>query len=174
VSLLTRKRSASSNAAANVPPPLTIRRLRPGDDAVLAYLSQENARFGTLEERQPLTPLPPGESAAFLADDRTATFVAFSGDEPVGFCYACELYRRHTMLRHLCIYELGVSERHRNQGIGQALLDAVADHARSQGISQGFVITNGRNPAATQLYESVGGVRTADDDVVFAFSWVTD
>lgn len=172
MSLLTRKRSSGAAAAANVPPPLTIRRLRPGDDPILAYLANENARFGTLEERQPLSPLPAGESAAFLADDRTATFVAFSGDEPVGFCYACELYRRHTMLRHLCIYELGVSERHRNQGIGQALIDAVADHARSQGISQGFVIANANNSAATSLYEGAGGVRTADDDVVFAFSWI--
>lgn len=155
-----------------VPPPLTVRRLRPGDDAIVAWLAAENARFGTLEERQPLTPLPPQETAAFLADARTATFVAFSGDEPVGFCYSCEMYRRHTVLRHLCIYEIGVSERHRNLGIGQALLEAVGDHARSQGITQGFVIANARNAAAVQLYESAGGQRTAADDVVFAFSWL--
>lgn len=157
---------------AAVPPPITVRRLRPGDDAVLSYLATHNGTFGSVDERAALNPLTEAETVAYLADDRTATFVAFSGPEPVGFVYANELYRRHTALRHLCIYEIGVSERHRNQGIGQALLEAVGDHARSQGISQGFVITNASNAAAAYLYEAAGGVRTADDDVIFAFSWI--
>ena len=155
-----------------VPPPITVRRLRPGDGEVLAYLATHNADFGSLDERAPLAPLSEPETVAFLADDRTATFVAFAGPEPVGFVYTNELYRRHTALRHLCIYEIGVSERHRNQGIGNALLDAVGDHARGQGIGQGFVITNASNTAASYLYESAGGLRTADDDVIFAFSWM--
>ncbi|HXH58988.1 GNAT family N-acetyltransferase [Iamia sp.] len=168
MTLRTRQREAPPSA---VPLPITVRRLRPGDDAVLVYLAEHNAAFGSLEEREPLEPLSEGETVAFLADDRTAAFVAFAGDEPVGFCYANELYRRHTALRHLCVYEIGVSERHRNHGIGQALLDSVADHARTQGISRGFVITNGSNHAAMALYEAAGGSRTRDDDVVFAFTW---
>jgi ribosomal protein S18 acetylase RimI-like enzyme len=155
-----------------VPPPITVRRLRPGDDAVLTHLATHNAGFGSIDEREELVPLTEAETVAFLADDRTATFVAFAGDEPVGFCYTSELYRRHTALRHLCIYELGVSERHRNQGIGQALLDAVADHARSQGIARGFVITNASNTAACALYEAAGAMRTADDDLIFGFTWL--
>lgn len=166
----TRKRDRGV-APAVVPPPITIRRLRPGDDAVLSYLATRNATFGTVDEREALHPLSEAETIAFLADDRTATFVAFAGDEPVGFVYTNELFRRHTALRHLCIYEIGVSERFRNQGVGQALLDAVGDHARTQGITQGFVITNASNPAAAHLYEAAGGVRTADDDVIFGFSW---
>ncbi len=168
MAITTRKRDA---ARAAVPPPITVRRLRPGDDGVLAHLATHNTDFGSVDERTPLNPLSEAETIAFLADDRTATFVAFSGEEPVGFVYANELYRRHTALRHLCIYELGVSERYRNQGIGQALLDALGDHARSTGIGQGFVITNASNSAAAYLYESAGGVRTADDDVIFAFNW---
>lgn len=170
MALRTRKRASDPVAA--VPPPITVRRLRPGDDGVLAFLATENARFGTIDEREPLAPLSPADANAFLADDRTATFVAFAGEEPVGFCYTNELYRRHTALRHLCLYELAVSDRYRNQGIGQALLDAVADHARSQGITQGFVISHLSNAPATALYESAGGIRTGDDDVVFAFSWL--
>jgi aminoglycoside 3-N-acetyltransferase I len=170
VALRTRKREAAAPAA-TVPPPITVRRLRPGDEEVLAYLAEHNPTFGTLEDRQPLEPLSSAEAKVFLADDRTATFVAFAGDEAVGFCYTNELYRRHTALRHLCIYEMGVSERHRNQGIGQALLDAVGDHARAQGISRGFVITNTSNTAAATLYTSAGGIRAATDDVIFGFSW---
>lgn len=165
----TRKRD--HRPVPDVPPPITVRRLRPGDGPVLTYLAAHNASFGSVDERDALEPLSEPETVAFLADDRTATFVAFSGDEPVGFCYANELYRRHTALRHLCIYEIGVSERFRNQGVGQALLEAVGDHARTVGISQGFVITNASNSAAASLYEAAGGVRTADDDVIFAFAW---
>ncbi|QYG94171.1 GNAT family N-acetyltransferase [Iamia sp. SCSIO 61187] len=164
----TRKRDRSTPG---VPPPVTVRRLGPGDDAVLSHLAVANATFGTVDEREPLQPLTEAETVAFLADDRTATFVAFAGDEPVGFCYANELYRRHTALRHLCIYEVGVAERFRNQGIGAALLEAVGDHARSRGITRGFVITNASDTSAASLYASAGGIRTADDDVIFAFSW---
>jgi ribosomal protein S18 acetylase RimI-like enzyme len=168
VALTTRKRDDQPMA---VPPAITVRRLRPGDDAVLGYLATHNEVFGSIDERDELAPLSEAETVAFLADDRTAAFVAFAGQEPVGFCYTNEPYRRHTALRHLCVYEIGVSDRYRGQGVGQALLDAVADHARSQGITQGFVITNASNTAATALYEGAGGVRTADDDLIFAFSW---
>lgn len=168
MSLSKRKRDRS---ASGVPPPVTVRRLGPGDDAVLTHLAVANAAFGALDEREPLQPLTEAETVAFLADDRTATFVAFAGDEAVGFCYTNELYRRHTALRHLCVYEVGVAERFRNQGIGAALLDAVGDHARSRGITQGFVITHASDSSAMSLYAAAGGIRTADDDVIFAFCW---
>lgn len=155
----------------DIPPPISIRRLRAGDDAILTYLAEQNARFGIVDQRDPLPPLSGPESVAFLSDDRTITLVAFAGQEPVGFVYALELYRRHTALRHLCIYEIGVSDRHRNQGIGQALIDALGDHAESVGITRGFVITHASDTAAMQLYELAGGFRTSDDDVVFAFNW---
>jgi ribosomal protein S18 acetylase RimI-like enzyme len=148
-----------------------VRRLGPGDETILAHLAKHNDRFGSLEERVSLDPLPEDEAVAFLRDDRTATFVAFAGDEPVGFVYACEMYRRHTALRHLCIYEVGVSDRHRKQGIGPALLDAVGDHARAQGLERGFTITHTSNTAAMALFAEHGARRTADDDAVFAFDW---
>lgn len=149
----------------------TVRRLGPGDEAVLALLARDNDRFGSLEDRVALDPLPPAEAAAFLADDRTALFVAFVGDEPAGFVYTCELYRRHTVLRHLCLYEVGVADQHRGRGIGPALMAAVADHAKAQGIERGFTVTHTSNVAALALFAEAGGQRTADDDAVFAFDW---
>ena len=153
-------------------PTITVRRLRPGDDRLLAELAERNADFSAIDDGHDLEPLSANESVTFLADDRTATFVAFVGDEVVGFCYALELYRRHSALRHLCIYEVGVSSRHRNIGVGPALVEAVGDHARAQGITRGFAITHKSNPAAMGLFEGSGGVRTSDDDVVFGFTWV--
>lgn len=153
-----------------VPPPITVRRLRPGDDAVLTYLAHHNAEFGSLDERPPLEPLSQSETVAFLADDRTATFVAFAGDTPVGFCYANELYRRHSALRHLCIYELAVSDLHRGQGIGAALLEGVGDHARAQGISRGFSVAPAGDRPAADLFEAEGATPSGDE-VVWAFTW---
>lgn len=167
MALTTRKLEAPLGA---VPPPITVRRLRSGDDAVLTYLAQSNAQFGTVDERPPLEPLSQSETIAFLADGRTATFVAFAGDEPVGFCYANELYRRHSALRHLCIYELAVSDRHRGQGIGGALLDAVGDHAQAQGIARGFVVASAHDLPAMTLYQAAGATPSGDE-VVWAFSW---
>src|SRR3954454_10975990 len=82
-----------------------VRRLGPPDAAVLARLAQENKRFGHDPARPALEPLAPSDARLFLADERTVCLVAFEGNDPVGFLYACELYRRHTHLRHLCLYE---------------------------------------------------------------------
>ena len=155
---------------ASIPPPITVRRLRPGDDAVLDHLATHNSGFGSMGERPQLEPLSQTETVTLLADDRTAVFVAFAGDEPVGFCYANELFRRHTALRHLCLYELAVSDRHRGQGIGAALLEAVGDHARSRGISRGFAVGSVEDRAAAELYEAAGAAPSGDE-VVYAFTW---
>ncbi len=165
--LRTRNRTAPVGA---VPPPITIRRLRPGDDEVLAYLARHNDTFGAVGERVALDPLGQGETVAFLADDRTAAFVACAGDEPVAFCYTNELYRRHSALRHLCLYEMGVAERYRGQGIGAALLEAVADHARSRGIGQGFSVAPASDRPASELYQAAGATPNGDE-VVYAFRW---
>lgn len=167
MALRTRNREAPLGA---VPPPITVRRLRPGDDAILTYLAHHNAEFGSVDERPALEPLSQSETVAFLADDRTATFVAFEGETPVGFCYVNELYRRHSALRHLCIYEMAVSDRHRGQGIGAALLDGVGDHARAQGISRGFSVVSAADRPAADLFEA-GGAIPNGDEVVWAFTW---
>ncbi len=166
-------RARRSTAPPVVAPDVTVRRLRPGDEDILTHLARNNDLFGPPQQRDELEPLTPADAFAFLRDDRTATFVAFTDDDddPVGFVYACELYRRHTALRHLCIYEIGVSERHRSQGVGPALMDALADHARAQGIERGFVVTQASNTAAMALYEAAGGERTTTDEVVLTFTW---
>ena len=148
-----------------------VRRLGPTDGTVLARLARENGRFGHAADRPELEPLSPSDSRTFLADERTICLVAFDGTDPVGFLYAYELYRRHTVLRHLCLYEIGVAEDHRDMGIGHQLLEKLADHARKRHIDRGFVVTNTSNRESMALYESVGGVRGHDDDVVFVLQF---
>ena len=143
-----------------------VRRLGPTDTGILARLAQENQRFGA-EDRRALEPLAPSDARTFLSDERTIFLVSFQGELPVGFVYACELYRRHSELRHLCVYEIGVAESHRGRGIGAQLLHALAEQARKHQIHQGFVITSASDREVMELYQSVGGVRGPNDDVVW-------
>ena len=148
-----------------------VRRLGPMDSMVLARLARENGRFGHAADRPPLEPLNPPDARTFLADERTMCLVAFDGHDPVGFLYACELYRRHTLLSHLCLYEIGVAEDHRDMGIGDKLMTALGEQARKRGIHHGFVVTNASNREAMALYTGFGGVRGHDDDVVFVLQF---
>ena len=146
-----------------------VRRLGPPDLAVLTWLARNNARYGAPGDRPAQEPLSELDAKEFLADERTVCLVAFAGNDPIGFLYANELYRRHGELRHLCLYEIGVAEDQRGSGVGRQLFDALGAHAHKRGITHGFAVTNMSNRDAMSLFDKAGGHRGANDDVVFAF-----
>ena len=137
---------------------MRIARLRPGDEAVVVGLA----------EKEPPTP---ATAAELLADERTVFLVAFDGETPSGFLLAYELVRRHGAARMLFVYEVGVDERYRRRGIATALLAELRRLARERGIAEGFVLTSESNEPAMRLYESAGGVRPYDDDVMWDFTY---
>ena len=94
---------------------------------------------------------------ALLADERTIFLVAFD-DPSILFVYEI-------------VYEIDVDVASRRQGIAARLLRELAQIARARGIETGFVLTNASNAAAMRLYESVGGTRPNDDDVMWDFEW---
>lgn len=147
-----------------------LRRLRPGDEAALTVLARGAARFDAGGHGTALDPLSPADAKTFVADDRTICIVALEEgtNHIAGFVYANVLYRRHTQLRHLCVYEVGVDQDHRSRGVERYLMDGLAAEARQLGIDRGFVITQESNPEAMELYRSVGGVTGDGTDVVFA------
>jgi aminoglycoside 3-N-acetyltransferase I len=122
----------------------TIRRLGPGDEAVIR----------TLAEDEPQT--------ALLADDRTVFVAAFDGDEPVGFAFGYVLPRRHGRPTIFFVYEIDVDERYRRRGIGRRLMQELL-----AGQEEAFVLTDAANDAAMALYASVGGTRV--DSVMWDF-----
>ncbi len=130
---------------------MEIRRLRPGDEAVVRELA----------EREPQTRV--------LADERTIFLAAFEAGEAVGFVLAHELLRRHGDPAQLFVYELGVDENWRRQGIGTALWRALGQLARERGLTGGFLLTNESNEPAMRLYESLGATRPENDDVLWTF-----
>jgi ribosomal protein S18 acetylase RimI-like enzyme len=124
---------------------MEIRRLQPGDEAVVERLATRPPRTKLLHE--------PG--VIFL--------VAFDDGEPVGFVLAYELQRRHGFDVTLCVYEIEVDEAYRRRGIGAQLMRELERIARERGVAEGFVLTDADNAAAMRLYGSVGGKR---NDVV--------
>ena len=115
----------------------TIRRLGPGDEALVTQLAE-------LEPR-----------TALLADERTIFVVALDGDEPVGFAFGYLLPRRHGDAEILFVYELGVNESHRRRGIATRLMRELLQ----AGGAPAFVLTEPDNDAANRTYASLGGER---------------
>jgi ribosomal protein S18 acetylase RimI-like enzyme len=131
-----------------------VRRLGPGDEAVVRRLAEDAA-----------------PQSGLLAEELTIFLVAFDGHDPVGFLLAYELLRRRGDPAQLFVYEVGVDEGRRRQGVATALFRELACIARAQGIRSGFVLTNEANEAAMELYRSLGGVRPNSDDVLFDFEY---
>jgi ribosomal protein S18 acetylase RimI-like enzyme len=119
----------------------TVRRLRPGDEDVVARLA----------ERPPQT--------ALLGEDSTLFLVAFEGGDPIGFVLAYQLPRRHGDEAMLLVYEVGVDDAHRRRGVAKVLLAELARIARELGIGEGFVLADHDNDVANALYASQGGER---------------
>jgi ribosomal protein S18 acetylase RimI-like enzyme len=94
----------------------------------------------------------------FLRDPRAHAFVAFDGDEVIGCAYGYELFRPDGFWM-LVLYELGVVEPYRSEGLGRELLDAYVAFARAKGHEKMWLFTDAGNAAAARLYEGAGGER---------------
>jgi ribosomal protein S18 acetylase RimI-like enzyme len=133
---------------------VNLRSLGPGDEAIVERLATRELQ------------------TALLDDPRTILLVAFDDDgAPTGFIFGYEMPRRHGDPSILFVYELEVEVAYRRQGVASRLLRELAQVARTRGIHTGFVLTNASNAAAMRLYESVGGVRPNEDDVMWDFEW---
>jgi len=139
----------------------TVRRLAPGDEAVLPELSRWAGR----------PPLDDRAAARFLANERNHLLVAFEGDEPVGMLLAHELDRRHGDEQKMFLYEIDVREDRRRRGIGRALMARFGELCRECGYPVAWVLTDDENPTATAFYAACGGTRVRPDQVMFTFRY---
>jgi ribosomal protein S18 acetylase RimI-like enzyme len=140
---------------------MRVRRLGPGDEDVVIALADR-------------TPPTPEHAAEFLADDRMIFVVAFDDGEPMGFVFGYELLRRHGDPRLFFVYEVDVRARYRRRGVARTLFGELERLARDRGIRGAFVLTAESNEPAMRLYETVGGVRPYDDDVMWRFEYADD
>jgi ribosomal protein S18 acetylase RimI-like enzyme len=137
-----------------------IRRLAPGDEDVLRAIA------GRYKEAAPSAE----QARAFLAEPAHYLLAALDGAEPVGFALGY-LMERIDGRRMMFFYELEVGETHRRRGLGRALSEALARHARDEGAYKMWVQTDGENEPATRTYAAAGGQRLEPVDVLFAWAF---
>ena len=123
-----------------------VRRLGPGDeDAVRAA----RALFDD----------PPEEDATrrFLAEPTHHLLVAYGkAATPLGFVSGVEITHPDKGTE-MFLYELGVDESARRQGIGRTLVQGLAALAREQGCYDMWVLADADNAAAQATYTGAGG-----------------
>ena len=101
---------------------------------------------------------------SFLASEGNHCLVAYIDEEPAGFVTGVEIAHPDKETEML-LYELGVDERRRGQGIGRALVAALEAIARNRGLRGMWVLTEPSNAAALATYRSAGA-DVAEDAVV--------
>jgi ribosomal protein S18 acetylase RimI-like enzyme len=125
---------------------MNIRPLGVGDDAAVAGAEHLFDRRVDAEA-----------TARFLADPNHHLLLAYDSDErPVGFVSGVETTHPDKGTE-MFLYELAVDEPARRQGIGRALVEALAVLARERGCYGMFVLTDEDNVAALATYRSAGG-----------------
>ena len=133
-----------------------IRRLGPGDEAVLAVLAADEEDFD-LAERSGPKPVAGADAAAYLSDPNVLHWVAEDDGVVVGHLLAYLERRRAGEARQVLLYEIGVREAYRRHGIGRALVEAMRtwmrDHdaagrqRRRRSVLRGVRVRPRRRPA---------------------------
>jgi ribosomal protein S18 acetylase RimI-like enzyme len=124
---------------------VVIRRLEPGDEDVLASLTE--AHEG---------PTSSSDDAGLLSDERAHLFVAFLDRRPAGFVL-CYLLPRLDGGEMVYLYEIAVAGSLRGRGIGRVLMREAKRLARSRGARRLFLHTEPNNEPAARLYAASGG-----------------
>jgi ribosomal protein S18 acetylase RimI-like enzyme len=128
-----------------LPEPVKIERLGPGDDKRVIDAGH-------------LFDDPPRKAAVsrFLADPTHHLLIAYLGEDPVGFVSGIEVTHPDKGTE-MFLYELGVDSGHRHHGIGTALVEQLADLARSKGCYGMWVLVDDENEAASATYRKAHG-----------------
>jgi len=103
-------------------------------------------------------PADPSASERFAREPAHHLLVAFVADEPAGFVSGVEVTHPDKGTE-MFLNELGVDDRHRRQGIGTALVQALAVKAARLGCSGMWVLTDDDNDAALGTYRAGGADR---------------
>ena len=140
---------------------------------MLATLAKGNARFGAGDDRPWVPPLSNDEAADFVSDPRTVCVVAIDmgTNHMAGFVYGGVLYRRHTKLQHLCVYEIGIDIDHPRPEVSKLLLEGIGAEARQMGIEQGFAFASASDRDTRAIYENVGAMKGSDTEILYGLKF---
>jgi len=133
---------------------VSIKRLGPGDEAILELLNREDADFDLEGRSDELPPLKPSMVQRYLANPGVLHWVALQDGEVTGFLYCAHLLLRTDPGQELLLYEIGVRKAHRRKGVGRALLEHMARWMQSNQITVVWVCADNR--AAVDFYRDCG------------------
>jgi GNAT superfamily N-acetyltransferase len=133
---------------------LSIKRLGPGDEAILELLAREDADFDLEGRGEPLEPLKPIMAQRYLATPAVLHWVAVEGEVITGFLYCLHLPLRSGDGHELLLYEIGVRLSWRRRGVGRALLNHMEAWMQSNGV--GVVWLGADNQVAVDFYRACG------------------
>jgi ribosomal protein S18 acetylase RimI-like enzyme len=133
---------------------VAIKRLGPGDEATLELLVRDEADFDLEGRSDALPPLKPGMAQRYLANPGVLHWVAVQEGVVTGFLYCVHLLLRSHPGHELLLYEIGVRQAHRRQGVGRALLDHMAHWMQKNDLSEVWVCADNR--VAVDFYRASG------------------
>jgi ribosomal protein S18 acetylase RimI-like enzyme len=107
------------------------------------------------------------DTERFLADPHHHLLIAYVDDVPAGMITGVEMTHPDKGTE-MFLYELGVDDPFRRQGIGQALVTALADLARERGCHGMWVLTDEDNAAGQATY---GRAQGTIERAQVMFSW---
>jgi GNAT superfamily N-acetyltransferase len=144
---------------------IEIRRLGPGDEAVIASLAREADDFDLAGASRPEPPLAAADAAAYLGDPAVVHWIAVERGVVVGelLCHVLRLPSGHG--RELLLYAIGVRVAHRRRGIGSALVREMLAWALEQRIEEVWVLAD--NPGAEAFYAACGFAPGDDEQAVY-------
>jgi RimJ/RimL family protein N-acetyltransferase len=125
------------------------------------HVEQFRAALGSVarEERYlAMLEAPPLEDMRkFVAESvarQRPRFIAFAGEEPVGWCDVVEKPRES--LKHSGVLGMGVVRAHRGRGVGSALMERTLADARAKSFTRIELTVRVDNERARKLYEKFG------------------
>lgn len=133
---------------------MPIRRLGPGDEAMLEILAKEDADFDLDGRGVPLRPPDPAATRDYLSNPAVLLWVAMEGERVIGFLYCLVVPLRSGAGRELLLYEIGVRSAWRRRGVGRALLTRMEDWMRENGVGEVWVCAD--NQVAVEFYRGCG------------------
>jgi GNAT superfamily N-acetyltransferase len=143
-------------------PPFAIRRLGPGDEAVLALLAGQADDFDLAGRTTPEDPLSAKDAADYLADPMVLHWVAEEDGRVVGEIMCHVLRMPSGEARELLLYAIGVRAGDRRRGVGAALVREMLGWMEDAGIPLVWVLAD--NPGAEAFYAASGFERGGEDE----------
>ncbi|MFF2588778.1 GNAT family N-acetyltransferase [Peribacillus butanolivorans] len=97
-----------------------------------------------------------------LTNEESVIFMAFDGDNPIGFVQLYPSFSSVSMMRSWVLNDLFVKGNARKKGFGEKLLKAAIAFAKETGAKGVSLETDKDNGHAQKLYEKIGFIRESN------------